>query len=75
MKHVWRVAWGGMIAMTVACDLLWRPFGHAAFWWHATPAFDVLLGLAGCLGIVLVAKWLGRVWLERHEAYYGDEGP
>jgi hypothetical protein len=75
MRRAWRTALGGVIAMTVVCDLLWRPSGHAAFWWHATPAFDVLLGLAGCLGIVLVSKWLGRVWLERQEVYYGAEEP
>ena len=75
MKQFWRMTLAGAVAITVLGDLFWGQVGHAAFWWHATPAFDFLLGLVGCLGIVLVVKWLGHVWLERPEEYYGAEGP
>lgn len=30
----------------------------------------VLLGLGGCVGIIVVSKWLGKVWLQRPEDYY-----
>ena len=75
MKRFWRMMLTGALAITVLGDLFWGQLGHAAFWWQAIPAFDFLLGLLGCLGIVLVVKWLGHVWLERPEAYYGAEGP
>ncbi len=43
----------------------------------------VLLGLGGCVGIIVVSKWLGKVWLQRPEDYYereralrgGESGP
>lgn len=75
MKRFWCMVLGGAVATTVVCDLFWGQLGHAVFWWQAIPAFDFLLGLAACPGIVLVAKWLGHVWLERPEEYYGGEGP
>ncbi len=34
------------------------------------PGYAVTLGLAGCVGIILIAKWLGGAWLERPERYY-----
>ena len=34
--------------------------------------FDFVYGTAGCLALVLGAKWLGHAWLQR-ERLYGDE--
>jgi hypothetical protein len=65
---------GGItIAITVLLELIFRHQGHAAFWWQTTPAFDLVYGFVGCVGIVLVSKWLGHSWLQRHEDYYGDD--
>jgi membrane protein implicated in regulation of membrane protease activity len=73
MKRLWLIAAGVTIVITVILEIVSRHHGHAAFWWHATPAFDLLYGLAGCVGIVLVSKWLGHAWLQRREDYYGDD--
>jgi hypothetical protein len=34
---------------------------------HRAPGLVVLFSLAGCAAIVLVSKWLGKVWLQRPE--------
>ena len=41
---------------------------HFAFegWW----AFGSLYGLASCVAIIVVSKFLGKVWLMRREDYY-----
>jgi hypothetical protein len=45
---------------------------HAAYPWHAMPAFDLAYGFLGCALIVIVSKALGRAALQRPERYYGD---
>ncbi len=34
------------------------------------PAFGSLYGLASCVAIIVVSKFLGKVWLMRREDYY-----
>jgi hypothetical protein len=55
-----------MAAGTLAEWALSHPHPGAA-WWHATPGVQALYGLAGCVAIVVVAKWLGQLWLQRPE--------
>ncbi len=44
--------------------------GEHEFWWSHVPVFFALLGLAGCVVMIYVAKWLGRYWLQRKDDYY-----
>jgi hypothetical protein len=73
MTRRWTVVTGIMMAITVLLEIVFRPHGHVLFWWHRAPAVDLLFGGAGCVGIILVAKWLGHAWLERHEEYYEND--
>ena len=41
--------------------------GHFSF-----PAFGSLYGLASCVAIIVVSKFLGKVWLMRREDYYEE---
>lgn len=75
MKRPWLALTGMIVGITAALEIVYRHPGHAAFWWHSTPVFDFLYGLAGCVAIVLISKWLGHAGLQRHEDYYGDDGP
>ena len=34
------------------------------------PGYAAAIGLGGCILIIIVSKWLGRVWLQRPEDYY-----
>lgn len=56
----------------ISVDLLWRE-SHGHFIWYSIPGFFALFGLAGCVAIVLIAKWLGHHWLQKSEDYYEDE--
>ena len=56
----------------VFIDLLWRE-SHGHFAWSGIPAFYALLGLIGCVVIVLISKWLGHHWLQKKHDYYEEE--
>ncbi len=43
---------------------------HSHFWFEGVPAFGSLYGLASCVAIIVVSKFLGKVWLMRPEDYY-----
>lgn len=42
------------------------------FRFERIPAWGSLYGLASCVAIILVSKFLGKVWLMRREDYYGS---
>lgn len=54
----------------ILVDFLWRE-SHGHFIWYSVPGFFALFGLAGCVAIVLFAKWLGH-WLQKKDDYYED---
>ena len=43
---------------------------HSHFWFEGIPAWGSLYGLVSCVAIILVSKFLGKVWLMRREDYY-----
>ncbi len=43
---------------------------HSHFWFESFPAWGSLYGLASCVAIIVVSKFLGKVWLMRREDYY-----
>ncbi len=40
------------------------------FWFEWIPAWGSLYGLGSCVAIIVVSKFLGKVWLMRREDYY-----
>jgi len=49
--------------------ILWS--GHRPHvWFEWIPAFGSLYGLASCVAIIVVSKFLGKKWLMRREDYY-----
>ena len=73
MKPLWLVSITLLGGAVILLELIYRHHAHAEFWWHVTPAFDLLYGFAGCIGIVLFSKWIGHAWLQRDEAFYEDD--
>ncbi|MBI2918868.1 MAG: hypothetical protein HYY01_12870 [Chloroflexi bacterium] len=73
MKSTWLVLVVVTLVLTVSGDILTRK-GEYGQWWYPVPGFFALLGLLGCMAIVVVSKLLGRYWLQRREDYYGDSG-
>jgi len=44
---------------------------HIHYWWHGLIGFDVIYGAIGCLFLIVVAKGLGKLFIQRSEQYYG----
>ena len=53
-------------ALSVFLEVFLKHEGHGP-WWHILPGFDLAFGLIGCVALVLVAKAIGQVWLQRPE--------
>lgn len=58
---------GAALVVSVAVDLL---VGYSPF-----PGYGASLGLGGCIGIIVISKWIGKTFLERPEDYYVDDAP
>lgn len=43
---------------------------HPYFSWAAFPAFNAVYGFISCVVIIVVAKVLGKLWLQKGEDYY-----
>lgn len=39
------------------------------------PGYPAAVGLFGCIGIIVISKWLGKTFLQRPERYYPDDVP
>jgi uncharacterized membrane protein YkvI len=56
-----------VLALTVLASLFTE--AHAGFWLDGSFAFNAWYGFLTCIGMVLVAKLLGRL-LHRKDSYY-----
>ena len=66
-----RWCYRGLIVVAVAEFILPLIFGHHPhFWFERIPAWGSLYGLLSCIVIIVVSKFLGKVWLMRKEDYY-----
>lgn len=45
---------------------------HGDHWWSSIPAFYIIFGFIGCLAIIFVSKFLGKLFLQQKENYYND---
>jgi hypothetical protein len=43
------------------------PHYSPKFAWHSVPGYSAIIGLFGCIVVVLLSKWLGRTLLQRPE--------
>jgi hypothetical protein len=43
---------------------------HEHFWFESIPGWGSLYGFVSCVAIIVVSKFLGKVWLMRREDYY-----
>lgn len=74
-----RTRWS-ILALAVAVTLVAEQLVHHEYdyWFTGIPGFYALFGFFGCVAIIYVSKWFGRVLVQRDEDYYdvhGDEDP
>jgi hypothetical protein len=43
---------------------------YDAHWWNQIPGFYIIWGFLGCVAIIYVSKWLGKLFIFRNEQYY-----
>jgi hypothetical protein len=59
-----------VLALIVIADFL-VPREHAEYFWEKLPGWAAVYGLASCVALILVSKFLGhQVGLMRDEDYY-----
>ncbi len=58
------------LGLIVLADVFILERDHPVFWWHETPAFDLILGLVACLLIIKGSKFLAKHGLQRRKDYY-----
>ncbi len=47
--------------------------GHSHFSFESFPAWGSLYGFVSCAAIIVVSKFLGKMWLMRREEYYDPD--
>lgn len=61
------------VALSALLEVLFVDDGKRLFVGSDFPLFWVGFGLAGCIGIIVVSKWLGRAFLmKRDDPYTGE---
>jgi hypothetical protein len=67
-----RTFYAGLVAVALGEIVLPLVFPghHPHFWFESIPAWGSLYGLISCVAIIVVSKFLGKVWLMRREDHY-----
>lgn len=68
MKKIW---WLSLALLTIISLIVeFTSHHHFHHWWSDIPAFWIYFGFIGCLVLILVAKLLGKLLVNRKEDYY-----
>lgn len=62
----------GIMAALVVADIILPP-DYVRFAWDGIGGFAAVLGFAGCVFFIAVAKGLGTILLYKPEDYYGEQ--
>jgi hypothetical protein len=61
------VALAVILLALVALEATVIPHYHPEFPWHYVPGYSAMIGLFGCIVVVMISKWLGKALLQRPE--------
>tara|TARA_B100000809_G_scaffold247466_1_gene276515 strand:+ start:931 stop:1218 length:288 start_codon:yes stop_codon:yes gene_type:complete len=61
---------GLVLLAPIALPKLFPHEEHHHFRFESIPAFGSLYGLVSCVAIIVISKFLGKVWLMRREDHY-----
>ncbi|MCG2588311.1 MAG: hypothetical protein GVY07_10360 [Bacteroidetes bacterium] len=64
--------WVALGILTVISLILEFTFlaDYDSHWWNSIPGFYIIWGFLGCVAIIYVSKWLGKLFIFRPEQYY-----
>lgn len=43
---------------------------YDSHWWNRVPGFYIYWGFIGCVAIIYISKWLGKLFILSEEEYY-----
>jgi hypothetical protein len=55
------------LLVMVLVEAVLIPHYHPVFPWHSVPGYAAVIGLFGCILVVQLSKWLGKMLLQRPE--------
>jgi len=55
------------LVLLVAVEWLFAPHHQPVFPWHGVAGYMAAIGLGSCLGVVVLSKCMGRLFLQRAE--------
>lgn len=68
MKKIWWLSLALLIIISLIVEFTMHHHFH--HWWSDIPAFWIYFGFVGCLVLILFAKLLGKLLVNRKEDYY-----
>ena len=70
IKRWFYVGLGVVAVAEIVVPLIFHSDHSPHFWFESFPAWGSLYGLVSCVVIIVVSKFIGKVWLMRREDYY-----
>ncbi len=70
MKTIHWIFTGIIIIASLVSEFVFLADHHSEHWWSHIPGFYILWGFLGCVCIIFVSKWLGKLFIQKKEDYY-----
>lgn len=67
MKDHVAVGLGAALLLLVLVEATAVPHYSPKFWFHHVPGYSAIIGLFGCIVVVQISKWLGKLFLQGPE--------
>lgn len=61
------------LALAAVLEFVFVPVPEAYFYGSDAPLFWAVFGFVGCVGIVVLSKWVGHAFLMKHDDPYTGE--
>jgi uncharacterized membrane protein len=71
IKRWFYIGLAALLLAEIVLPLLFHG-GHPHFAFERFPAWGSLYGFVSCVAIILVSKFIGKLWLMRPEDHYGE---
>lgn len=73
MRRRWIVGLAVVTLVFLAAGIFVPDEHGSHHWWARIPGFFIFFGFAGCVALIVFAKFLGNKILLKDEKYYKDE--